>query len=75
MYEDIDPKLKEKGLMMKNNHDWMQLNKKAKFDGIRPIRKKHDIDTRLMELQAKIDLIKAMRFLPIGHGKFDFEEM
>lgn len=74
MYEDIDPKLKEKGLI-KNNHDWMQLNKKARFDAIKPIRKRHGIDARLMELQAKIDLIKALRFLPIGHGKFDFEEM
>jgi len=37
--------------------------------------KRSDIDSRLMALQAKIDLIKAFKKLPAGHGKFDFEKM
>jgi len=28
-----------------------------------------------MELQAKIDLVKAFQNMPAGHGKFDFEKM
>jgi hypothetical protein len=28
-----------------------------------------------MELQAKIDLVKAFQNLPAGHGKFDFDKM
>jgi hypothetical protein len=37
--------------------------------------KRSDIDSRLMALQAKIDLIKAFKKLPAGHGKFDFDKM
>jgi len=37
--------------------------------------KRSDIDTRLMELQAKIDLVKAFKNMPAGHGKFDFEQI
>ena len=37
--------------------------------------KRSDIDSRLMELQAKIDLVKAFQNMPAGHGKFDFEKM
>jgi hypothetical protein len=28
-----------------------------------------------MELQAKIDLVKAFQSMPAGHGKFDFDKM
>ena len=28
-----------------------------------------------MELQAKIELVKAFQKMPAGHGKFDFEKM
>ena len=37
--------------------------------------KRSDIDSRLMELQAKIDLVKAFQNMPAGHGKFDFDKM
>lgn len=37
--------------------------------------KRSDIDSRLMELQAKIDLVKAIQSMPAGHGKFDFDRM
>lgn len=39
------------------------------------LNKRSDIDSRLMELQAKIDLVKAFQSLPAGHGKFDFDKM
>jgi hypothetical protein len=29
----------------------------------------------LMELQAKIDLLKAYQNMKAGHGKFDFDSM
>jgi len=28
-----------------------------------------------MELQAKIELVKAFQKMPAGHGKFDFDRM
>ena len=37
--------------------------------------KRSDIDSRLMELQAKIDLVKAFQNMPAGHGKFEFVKM
>ncbi|RNA28968.1 hypothetical protein BpHYR1_011964 [Brachionus plicatilis] len=37
--------------------------------------KRSDIDSRLMELQAKIDLLKAYQQMPAGHGQFDFEKI
>jgi hypothetical protein len=37
--------------------------------------KRSDIDSRLMELQAKIELVKAFQKMPAGHGKFDFDKI
>lgn len=37
--------------------------------------KRSDIDSRLMELQAKIDFLKAYQNMPAGHGRFDFDQM
>lgn len=33
------------------------------------------IDSRMMELQARIELMNAMRFVPAGYGRFDFDAM
>ena len=41
----------------------------------RPKNKRSDIDSRLMELQAKIDLLKMYKNMPAGHGRFDFEKI
>lgn len=37
--------------------------------------RRSDIDSRLIELQAKIDIVNAFKNLPAGHGKFDFDRM
>lgn len=37
--------------------------------------KRSDIDSRLIELQAKIDFINWFNNMPAGHGKFDFNKM
>ena len=37
--------------------------------------RRSDIDSRLIELQAKIDIVNAFKHLPAGHGKFDFDRM
>ena len=34
-----------------------------------------NIDSRMMELQARLELMNAMRFVPAGYGKFDFDRM
>ena len=39
------------------------------------ISRRSDIDSRLIELQAKIDIVFALKQMQIGHGQFDFEKM
>ena len=51
----------------KTRRDWSQLMKQ--------VRKRSYIDSRMMELQAKVNLIKAMQHMSAGHGRFDFNQM
>lgn len=38
-------------------------------------RNKRNIDTRLMELKAKVELMKALKQMGHGYGRFDFDTM
>lgn len=37
--------------------------------------KRNDIEARLLELQAEIELRKAYKDMPAGHGKFNWDEL
>lgn len=37
--------------------------------------KRNDIEARLLELQAEIELRKAYSAMPAGHGRFNFDDM
>lgn len=37
--------------------------------------KRNDIEARLLELEAEIELRKAYSAMPAGHGRFNFDEL
>lgn len=37
--------------------------------------KRNDIEARLLELQAEIELAREFEKMPAGHGKFNFDDM
>ena len=71
MYEVVDKHMKEIDSVTNTDKIYLPI----KSATTKNFRKRHNIDARLMELQARIDLIKALRYMPIGHGKFDFAKM
>jgi hypothetical protein len=42
---------------------------------IKMMKRNSDVDTRVMEIQARISLGKAYQNMPAGHGRFDFKKM
>lgn len=43
---------------------------------LNPINKnKRNIDTRMMELKARVELMKALKQMGHGYGRFDFNTM
>ncbi|RNA28980.1 hypothetical protein BpHYR1_011976 [Brachionus plicatilis] len=57
----------------KDNNRNLKYNAKKTFDPHR--QKRNDVEARLLELQAKILLAKALAEMPVGYGRFDFDEL
>ena len=71
-----DKDLNEKMVISEIDKIDNNINKQLMYELLNKQRsKRSDIDSRLMELQAKIDLLKAYQNMPAGHGRFDFDKI